>query len=319
MKYSLLAILLSASSLWAQKNVVLTIQHKLGTQAFSFEQSGTNNLGQQAKFSRVEYYLSRFSLIHDGGQITEVDNTVYILANADSPVNVSLGNYAVNQIEAIRFHVGVDAPTNTSDPTVWPAGHPLALKTPSMHWGWSSGYRFIALEGWSGTSLTVPFEMHGLWDANYFEQTVNVVPAEGDQTSYINLEADYLEALRDINIASGPIDHGVNATDLTALQNFRDHVFRNASEAPSALNLTAAAPYQIVPQPATDAIQLVAESFPSGSHAIRMFDATGKSVLLAPVNPSSPVSIANLPAGWYWVEVLRDAQVVHRQRLIHVQ
>lgn len=319
MKSFLLFVLLSSTSLFAQKSVVLTIQHKLGTQPFSFAQSATNNLGQQAKFSRVEYYLSRFSLVHDGGQITPVDSSVYILANGDTPVNALLGTYAVNQIEAIRFHVGVDAPTNTSDPTVWPAGHPLALKTPSMHWGWSSGYRFIALEGMAGATFTVPFEMHGLWDANYFEQTVEVLPAEGNQTSFLNLEADYTEALRDINIAAGPIDHGVNATDLTALQNFRDHVFRPASQAPAALTTVPATNYVIAPQPALDMFRIVPGGQVSGSHAIRIFDATGKGVMQTAVNLSSPVSIANLPAGWYWVEVLRDSQVVHRQSLIHVQ
>ncbi|MBK7304311.1 MAG: hypothetical protein IPI90_13940 [Saprospiraceae bacterium] len=27
---------------------------------------------------------------------------------------------------------------------------PLAFQDPSMHWGWTSGYRFIALEGMIG-------------------------------------------------------------------------------------------------------------------------------------------------------------------------
>jgi cytochrome c peroxidase len=49
--------------------------------------------------------------------------------------------------QAIRFRIGVDAKTDASDPQVWPPGHPLHPDVCGLHWGWSSGYVFLAVEG----------------------------------------------------------------------------------------------------------------------------------------------------------------------------
>ncbi|MBK6375321.1 MAG: hypothetical protein IPF67_20135 [Saprospiraceae bacterium] len=83
----------------------------------------------------------------------------------------------------------------------------------------------MAIEGKSGASLKTDYQMHGLWDANYFSQTKMAAGIASGDDIYINLDADYTLALKGINVTSGPIDHGVNATDLTVLQNFRDYVF----------------------------------------------------------------------------------------------
>jgi hypothetical protein len=50
----------------AQKNVVLTVKHMLGSEAFSFNQNASNDIGQTFVISRVDYYMSQFTLIHDG-------------------------------------------------------------------------------------------------------------------------------------------------------------------------------------------------------------------------------------------------------------
>ena len=58
----------------AQKNVYLNISHILGTSDFTYNQTAQNNLTQNFKISRVEYYISSIIIIHDGGSQTSVPN-----------------------------------------------------------------------------------------------------------------------------------------------------------------------------------------------------------------------------------------------------
>ena len=46
-----------------------------------------------------------------------------------------------------------------------------------MHWGWTSGYRFVCAEGTAGASFNQTFELHGLGNTNYALQTI--VPTLG--------------------------------------------------------------------------------------------------------------------------------------------
>ncbi len=218
----------------AQTDVDLTIQHMLGSSPFAFNQATSNDLGNNLEFTRVDYYISQISLIHDGGTETAVPNK-YIYVRASSNVIESLGSFNITSLEGIKFHIGVEAPTNTSDPAAFTGNHPLAPKSPSMHWGWASGYRFVAVEGNAGASLSNLFQFHGLFDDNYFEQTVMTSGVATTDKLTINLDADYNEALRGIDVSSGAIEHGVNRDDLVVLQNFRDHVFSEGTGLPQSV------------------------------------------------------------------------------------
>jgi hypothetical protein len=125
------------------------------------ETTATDNNGTPYIISRAQFYVSNIELIHDGGQILPLTNT-YLLVNANQ-TNYPIGEYAINTLEAVRFKVGIDATTNHADPTLYPSGHPLALQTPSMHWGWAGGYRFVALEGQTADASS-SFQYHALGD-----------------------------------------------------------------------------------------------------------------------------------------------------------
>lgn len=218
----------------AQKNVTLHITHKLGSAAFALNQTAQNNLSQDFKISRVDYYISGIKIIHDGGMELALPDK-YILAKGSAFVTEALGSLNVTNVEGIKFSIGVEAPTNNEDPTQHPEDHPLYPQAPSMHWGWAAGYRFVALEGTTGSNATI-FEMHGMGNSNYFGQTVMVAGENSGNDIDIFLDADYTQALKDINVAAGPIDHGVDATDLKVLENFRDNVFKAGTRPTSVKN-----------------------------------------------------------------------------------
>lgn len=232
----------------AQKNVTLHIIHKLGTAPFALNQTAQNNLSQDFKVTRVDYYISGIKIIHDGGMELSLPDK-YILVKGSAYVTEDLGSQNVTNVEGIKFAIGVEAPTNNEDPTLYPENHPLAPQVPSMHWGWASGYRFVAFEGTAGSNATI-FEMHGLGNNNYFTQTVMAAGENSGNNIDIFLDADYTQAVKDINVAAGPFDHGVNATDLKMLENFRDHVFKAGSRPTSVKNQAAATDFaKMYPNP----------------------------------------------------------------------
>lgn len=225
----LFTIIISASFSWGQTAVTLKINHRLNLDDFALDQAAVNNLGQSYKTSRLDYYISTFIIVHDGGTETAVplDVIAFIQPGTEVSTLIPLGNYDITTVEKIKFSVGVYAPINNSDPALYDVGHPLGPKSPAMHWGWAAGYRFVAYEGYGGADYSQNFQLHGLGNANYFAQEQEVVSEMVEGTLVLNLDANYTEALRDINIATGIVSHGETGAALKMLENFRDYVFGN--------------------------------------------------------------------------------------------
>ncbi len=306
-----------AHSTYAQKEVYLNIDHYLGDQPFALNEAYENDLGHRFVTTRCEYYLSKFTLIHDGGQQTEVtvENT-YLLTDATKTVHHYLGSFPLVNLEGIAFSVGVNAPTNNEDPTQWPSFHPLAPKSPSMHWGWSSGYRFVCLEGRAGNALSTVFQMHGLWNRNYFEQTLSTTgsidPTDG--SLQIHLKADYKEALKGIDLNSGPVAHGIDRADLTVLENFRDHVFSAAGGTVSNLERSLLA-VEVFPNPTKGEIQLNCQGIVYDQIVIRTLK--GQEWKSFPYMGSDPkINLNAASPGIYLLQLLNQGQRVGQQKII---
>jgi hypothetical protein len=301
----------------AQKNVTLTIKHKLGANPFSFTQASQNNLLHNFKITRLDYYLSGFTIIHDGGMQMVVPAGKYILAKGNSNVQVSLGTFNVTNVEGIKFHIGVESPTNTADPSQWLAPHPLAPQSPSMHWGWASGYRFIAIEGKAGSTFGTTFEMHGLGNANYFEQTVTVAGVSSGNNVTINLDADYNQALKGININAGPIDHGVNATDLTVLQNFRDFVFSAGAGLPLSVSTTVQdLGITLYPNPSKGKVYLNLNNVNTKISSASIIDISGKTIQEISLEGKTNSNFQIATKGFYILKLHNQKENIANQKLI---
>jgi hypothetical protein len=287
------------AQLSAQQSIHLKINHKFDGAPLILNQQAQNNLGHTFTIGRVDYYISSISIQHDGGTMTAFPE-VYIISKGTNEVDVNLGTADVNAIESITFSIGVDASVNNDDPALWPSGHPLSYQSPSMHWGWSSGYRFVAMEGQSGQSLNQDYQLHGLWNDNYFSQTIPITGTQNGNELYINLDADYLEALRDINLSAGPINHGTNSNDLTMLQNFRDYVFSPASNVvgvSETSNLSAA----VYPNPANSTFRIL--GLREQAH-VAILDMTGRIIYNAIVGAQDEIKAP--VAGTYLVTIITE-------------
>lgn len=244
---------LTAISTIAQTNVELSIHHKLGDSDFTTGEELTTNLGHSFNVSRLEYYVTRISIVHDGGTVTAVhDDTIALINAGDETIStIALGAHDFTSIEGVRFHVGVYDPLHMSDPTSYPAGHPLyvPLTGPTMHSGLGSGYTFVALEGMTSGGDEFILQTFGI--ANYHEVEVLTEAVDDDGTYVIHIDGDYNRALEDIALFFPMTMHGWGGEAGEMLSNFRDFVFSKAS-AIAALDELEAGIFQVYPNPSAD-------------------------------------------------------------------
>ena len=103
--YIFLLTILTAFGANAQKDVYLKIDHLLNGQPFAFSATGTNNLGNQFKVNRLQYYISEVNIIHDGGMVTPAA-TEYFLVDGQAGLNAMLGNFNITTIEGVQLGIG---------------------------------------------------------------------------------------------------------------------------------------------------------------------------------------------------------------------
>lgn len=311
--YTLIALaMVSIGGLFGQKNVHFEINHYLDAAPFAFNQTTSNNLGDNFQVDRLEYYISEVTLYHDGGQVTPVANT-WLLINASTPTSVALGSFNITVLDSVGFAVGVDSSVNHDDPSLWPSGHPLAPRSPSMHWGWVGGYRFVAMEGLTGANMNDGFEIHALGDKNYLPQTIVTAGVDQGSDLYIRLDADYTQAVRNITVSPGLISHGSSNEAATLLENFQGFVFTPTATA-TALPQANSPQMTVFPNPVVQGKLQVRLEGTAKPASLQVSDLTGKVILSAEMNRETQLDLNGIAPGCYFLSarVADEAPVVKK-------
>lgn len=248
----------------------------------------------------LRYYISGITL-HLGNGTNVAFPDTYILVDIRDVQRFPIGNADVTSgIDSITFHIGVDKARNHLDPTTYPDWHPLALKNPSMHWGWAAGYRFVTYEGTAGPSaglLSAPFQIHTLDNSLYTKCVVNLGRMV---SSEIPLVAYYERMLNNIEISRGLINHGSEDEAITLMQNMGA---RTGLPVYTAAVPTSVQDIQesmaLYPNPAQDIVRM-----PQGATRARVYDSHGTCVHASEVgSQSNLISVSSLPQGSYHVVV----------------
>ena len=304
----------------ASQEVVLHFNHKLGDASFALNSSSTH-MGYDFSIKRLQYYVSDIAILHDGGQVTPVEDT-WLLVDASTDVEFSLGSFDVGTMEGLRFGIGVDPATNHLDPASYPLGNPLAHQFPSMHWGWLSGYRFMAIEGYAGAGLATLWEIHALGDANY--RVIDVMGEAvvvGDQQIFY-LEADYREALYRLDIAQGFLEHSESGHAVTLLDNMAELVFSRAAGplVISGLEQEQVNAFAIYPNPSQDGWISVQLTQPLQADAIlQVVDPLGRVLQQQRLGAGEQTISAQLSyPGLHTIQLVEGNQVIGQQRCIRV-
>ena len=269
--------ILAAFSISAQKSVSINIHHFLNDEEFEKEKAAQNDLENDFMLDRLEYYLSTFSLTHDGGQVTPIED-LYVLVsliNKPGPTTIDLGEFDIENLESVNFYFGIDYDANHADPSLWPEGHPLAPRFPSMHWGWAAGYRFIALEGMSGPDLDQNLEFHCIGD-EFYEEMSFPVNMNSEDSYEVDINAEYANLLSDIDVSDGLILHG-NLNEIQTLAiNLKEKVFTVAEVTSTEEFDEKAQEYTIYPNPSFDGVVNIDTEIKDVS--IKIMDALGRNV-----------------------------------------
>lgn len=316
MRSTLLFIAFCVSTLTtnAQTSVSLRINHLLNGEEMQFNKEAKNDLDNVFTISRLEYYLSGFTITHDGGQVTEVEDLYILLTQGQksSSILIDLGTFDVSEIESVGFHYGVDEEANHADPALWPEDHPLAPKFPSMHWGWTAGYRFLALEGDSGPKLDQKIEFHCIGDEFYKNIELDVSVEKSDDV-IIDINAECSNLLQGIDISKGLIIHGALGEITTLADNFVENVFTiaNATSIKEEVDYSV----RIYPNPTTNGdFTISAQNVPQSS-TVKMYDALGRLLEVKPFNENLTLSFAT--SGIFIVNITdQSGNIISSDRVI---
>jgi len=312
-----IAILLFSASSYAQNSIQLNIHHKLGSEDFAMETATKNNLDHDFEVTRLQYYISEISIVHDGGMETMFDD-FWVLVNASETTQVDLEDSNINSVEMVKLHIGVDPDHNHEDPASYPSTHPLAPQAPSMHWGWVAGYRFAAIEGNGGSNFNQSIEIHALGNGNYFTTEIPLAVEASNNEVVINLDADYTRTLEDLSVNGGLIVHSEEGAAIDCLENFRDFVFSASSMTNATIDFSEVSHFEAFPNPTTDRIATI-ELATTGDliYAISVTDILGSQVAYHDaVNSNTTTTLELKEAGFYFVNLIKEGQPVITKKLI---
>ena len=311
----LFSLLFSVSS-FSQTNLTIEISHKLNGEDFAFLETGINNLEQEFMVDRLEYYLSKFEVTHDGGQTTEFTD-VYALLNAEETSTINLGEIDAENIEMLAFNVGVDYENNHADPAAWPSDHPLAPQFPSMHWGWASGYRFLAIEGIESNENQI-FQVHGLGDQNYMTVELPVEANANSNNITFYVQANTEEILYDIDLSGGVFIHGFSGAAAASLENMSERVFEITNSTLSSDDGVTEMTFSMFPNPTNDSrVQLNFAPLSGETYRLYITDISGRTVLEKnQVNSGIELDMGNFKQGIYLVSLVSDKATSSTLKLI---
>lgn len=309
-------VLLSGS--FAQTNVTLHIDQKLGDIPFAYQQAVESSMGYTFNVTRLQYYVSEIKLIHDGGQVTPVTD-MYLLVDPEKRDEFELGSFPVTDLEQIEFSIGVDSAHNHLDPATYPPTHPLAHQNPSMHWGWFSGYRFIALEGFAGDdpdSLIYGYQIHTIADANYRTVVVDAVEEMVGDEMFVHVQADYMGMFEGIDVSDGLIFHGASGAAKKLTDNTRDFVFSPGQLTSTNRRLDNKITFS--PNPARDLTSLYIDVAVNRELLLLISDVNGKLVLSRKIDASGSEHLIDIswPAGTYFAGLYDGVKQIAIQTLI---
>ncbi len=304
MKHFYIPVLCAILGLFSAKTAVLAtettlvIRHKMNGAPITMNAAVPLNGGTEFFAPRfLKYYVSKISFVRRAGGDVAAEN-VYLLVDALGTERYPLGNFDVADMDSLVFHVGVNRERNHEDPTIYPPGHPLGLHNPTMHWGWTAGYRFIAIEGMAGPdagSVIADVQLHSVGNDLYRRVSVPVRPRLVDGTYEIDITAEYTELLHTLDVSLGLIFHGFGEETIVLSDNMATRVFR-------ATNPTSVV-HQDAPQTpwVTPSADGTTATIGGVNGKVQIFNLVGTLCHELPISGTTTFATTALPAGTYCV------------------
>lgn len=242
MRYFIIFLLFSSvTHVSAQKNVFLKIYPKVNGTDLVLGDDYLDQQGVAFSLDYFNYYLSGLSITHDGGQVLDLSDTVFIVKAND--FNLYLGYLNVVSIESLTFSIGVPPAINTVsganaiDISLYPQDHPLSFQDPSMYWGWTAGYMFLVCAGNADSDADgitdAYFELHNLGNHNYPQTSLPVTQTNvGNDQVDVYLDCNIEQWFKNVPLETISILHGTDSFNASSMSNVEtEPVFTQPSTA----------------------------------------------------------------------------------------
>ena len=322
-KIILMLITISVKTIvFAQTDVNIKLNHHFDGSTFNYGDQYTDDFGNLIEISRVQYYLTGFNLMHDGGISTPLGDSV-ILASANIS-DYSLCDMNISNMEAIDFDLGIDQARNHLDPASYPTNHPLNYQNPNMHWGWTAGYKFLVIEGMADSDGDqVPdaiFQFHVTGSDAYLINVAQMSCSDvaDNDTLDIIIDVNIADWISGIDLSSAGFLHGVYPDNGTVMKNTNDHlVFTTSSSTASTIEKSVSGNISVdysLPYAPT-----IFYKFPTASHVdLTITDINGRVVISETSLPKAANYFIEkeLAAGTYIAAFASNGETIKTERFI---
>lgn len=192
----------------------LTIDHKQGANDLAYYSDIVLPSLETVQVSRLAYILGHFYLVKEDGTKLMLDDQYALIEGHKDANSFVLTDIPYGTYKAIGFSLGLDSTINHGDPNAYGAGHPLAPFSNSLHWGWTNGYIFTALEGKvTTTDESFVFHLAGVQNKLDFELEAEIISSDDTKGATITYDFNEIFSNPDIyNIANdGASSHSITS------------------------------------------------------------------------------------------------------------
>ncbi|MDB6017521.1 MAG: hypothetical protein JWR19_2010 [Pedosphaera sp.] len=132
----------------ASANLKFQIVPQFNGASLAFDSlTNATTAGQRISVTRLDFLLSNIALHRpDGTWVAQTNWFAYVSAR-EGKTRFELNNIPTGNYDRVRFLIGLTPEINHKDAAEFPATHPLNPDVNGLHWGWTGGYVFLALEG----------------------------------------------------------------------------------------------------------------------------------------------------------------------------
>jgi hypothetical protein len=297
---STLIIISSSLISFTQGNVYLSFKPKCTGNDLVLGATVQDLNGSSMKIDHFNYYISNIHIIYDGGQDMDFSDTI-LLVKADAHTFL-LDNLNISNVEQINFSVGVPEAINHLDITQYPIGHFLSFQTPSMHWGWTSGYKLLLIDGYGDSNGDgIPenlFQLHNLGDNNFKNIQLPIVATYGNDSQLdivVNCNLD--EWIYGTYPGTIGVNHGSSGVNESTMNNVNNRRVFTAPSNASINDVSDVGEIYFVNQ--LDGVRVTWKEM-SSIHSYEMIDVSGKTIAKSKdSNVNQTVLINNVSSGSY--------------------
>jgi hypothetical protein len=174
--------------------------------------------GVQTKIDIANFYVSGIQVGSEGAYDENPDT--YLLVKP-TQMMYDVGPITAGEKSQLRFRLGIDSLTNHLDPTTYDSDHPLAPQSPSMHWSWDAGYRFLNIGGQVDTdgdgTVDEVLEYHIGKEQFARMFTLTVDQTVDSETFLLEMKVDFAKVMETLDLTTQNVSHTGDAPDVARI------------------------------------------------------------------------------------------------------